>query len=480
MMDVLVIVGPGVVADRALLGEVAEREFAALGVSGRMLHAHTATDVQSHLPPPKHPTPSPPASPSPEGFPESGPGVTSLPPSRPGAIPPISPDPGTTRPTSYGPGQTPPGPPSAGPTPLGVTSPSSSRPGVASPTSSRSEEAPPVESQVGTVVVVVPGPTDEVRQLMAGSSRVVVWVDLTREDDAPEGAVHLHGRGIGGLTWAIRHAVHRAVRPCRRVPYGAHRDQWAELHLPDEAKGRLPVVALLHGGYWRSIWGADLMDALCADLATRGFAVWNLEYRRPDLHGWSATTADVAAGLDALSTVDAPLNLDKVAVVGHSAGGQLALRAAADGARVALAVSLAGVLDLVEGERRWLSSGAIAAALGHTTPPHEPHPGAAAPQEVQAGAATLRGVHLGVRTPYEVHAGASPLLRLPMKVPQLIVQGSSDDLDLVDFGRRYARAAKEGGDTITYLEMSGDHFAVIDPKTPIWRTTALAIADALR
>ncbi|MFI6322991.1 alpha/beta hydrolase [Nonomuraea sp. NPDC050556] len=285
---------------------------------------------------------------------------------------------------------------------------------------------------------------------MAGPARPVVWVDLTREDDAPEGAVHLHGRGISGLTWAIRHAVHRAERPCRRIPYGPHRDQWAELHLPDEAKGLLPVVALIHGGYWRSIWGADLMDALCADLAARGFAVWNLEYRRPDLHGWPATTADVAAGLDALSTVDAPLNLDKVAVVGHSAGGQLALRAAADGSRVALAVSLAGVLDLVEGERRWLSSGAVAAALGHAT------------------------------TPHEVHAGASPLLRLPMKVPQLIVQGSSDDLDLVDFGRRYARAAKEGGDTITYLEMSGDHFAVIDPRTPIWRTTALAIADALR
>ncbi|MFC6523476.1 hypothetical protein [Nonomuraea rubra] len=58
------------------------------------------------------------------------------------------------------------------------------------------------------------------------------------------------------------------------------------------------------------------------------------------------------------------LDLDRVAVAGHSAGAQLALRAVADGARVALAVSLAGVLDLVEADRRWLSHGAVAAVLG--------------------------------------------------------------------------------------------------------------------
>lgn len=349
MTDVLVVVGPGVVADRALLGEVAEREFAALGVSGRMIYAHGAAEVVAAL--------------------------------------------------------------------------------------------------AGQSVVVVPGPAQEVRRLMAEPFPAAVWLDLTREDAAPPGVAHIHGRGIGGLTWAIRHAVHRGRHPSRRVAYGAHAEQWGELYLPDGGK-IAPVVALIHGGYWRSIWGADLMDALCADLAGRGFAVWNLEYRRPDLHGWAATTADVAAGLDALSTLDAPLDLDKVAVAGHSAGAQLALRAAADGSRVALAVSLAGVLDLEECDRRWMSAGAAAAAFGP--------PGG------------------------EVYSGASPLLRVPMKVAQLIVQGSSDDLDLVDFGRRYARAAKEAGDTITYLEMSGDHFAVIDPRTPIWRTTALAITDTLR
>lgn len=81
--------------------------------------------------------------------------------------------------------------------------------------------------------------------------------------------------------------------------------------------------------------------------------------------------------------------------------------------------------------------------------------------------------------PRRVRRG-QPLLRLPLKVRQLIVQGSGDELDFVDFARRYARAATQHGDDVTYLEMSGDHFAVIDPATPIWRTTALALTDALR
>ncbi|MBF8190305.1 alpha/beta hydrolase [Nonomuraea sp. K274] len=230
------------------------------------------------------------------------------------------------------------------------------------------------------------------------------------------------------------------------MAYGPSPDQWAGLYVPDGVT-RPPVVALIHGGYWRRIWQADLMEALCADLVGRGLAVWNLEYRSPDPHGWQATTADVAVGLAALE--DRP-DLGRVAVAGHSAGGQLALRAAADGARVALAVSLAGVLDLVEADRRWLGSGAAAAALGSAS--------TADP---------------------DVYAASSPLLRLPLGVPQLIVQGTDDDLDLIDFGRRYARAAGEAGDEVTHLELPGDHFDVITPATPIWQATAHAIAAAL-
>ncbi|MPZ26452.1 MAG: alpha/beta hydrolase fold domain-containing protein [Micromonosporaceae bacterium] len=313
-----------------------------------------------------------------------------------------------------------------------------------------------------SAVVALPGPEPAARRLTrepGPHAARTVWYDLARTGPlavAP-GSAHLSGRGVAGLVWAVRHAVHRVRHPPRRIGYGDDPDQWAELRMPDRAPGPapvpVPVAVLVHGGFWRSIWGADLLDALAIDLARRGFAAWNLEYRRPDQHGWAATTADLAGGLAALATVagdGAPLDLDRVAVIGHSAGGQLALRVAADTGRVALAVSLAGVLDLVEAERRWIGTGAVAAALGGT-------------------AAELP----------ETYRGADPLARLPLGVPQLVVQGRDDDLDLIDLNRRYARAARAAGDEVTHLEQPGDHFAVIDPGSEIWHATATAITSRL-
>ncbi|WP_326554299.1 alpha/beta hydrolase [Micromonospora sp. NBC_01813] len=334
---------------------------------------------------------------------------------------------------------------------------------------------------VGSAVVLLPGPDPAVRSLLtAGGDWAARTVHYDPEVTGPQptdpAAVHLYGRGVWGLAWAIRHAVHRLRRPALRVAYGPDPEQWGELRLPPAAGDRVPVAVLLHGGFWRSIWAADLMDALAIDLADRGFAAWNLEYRRPDRHGWPATTADVATGLAVLAnlpelTGDAvpagSLDLDRVAVFGHSAGGQLALRLAADtaaaaasaasggavggagvsgagggGVGVALAVSLAGVLDLTEGERRQVGTGAVAAALG------------------------------GGRDQIpQVYAASDPLARLPIGVPQLIVQGAGDDLDLIDFNRRYVAAARAAGEDPGWLEQPGDHFSVIDPAAPIWSAT---------
>ncbi|MFY1632728.1 alpha/beta hydrolase [Solwaraspora sp. WMMB335] len=337
--------------------------------------------------------------------------------------------------------------------------------------------------------VLLPGPDPAVRALLvqdADWSRWTVHYDL--DDTGPQpvaaGSVHLYGRGVWGLAWAIRHAVQRLRRPARRIGYGRHPQQWGELRLPPAVADRiaaaladrpvpvsrpLPVAVLLHGGFWRSVWAADLMDAMAIDLADRGYATWNLEYRRPDRHGWAATTADVATGLAVLARLPALagggvpaglLDLDRIAVLGHSAGGQLALRAAADtaadtaagrngsrdvggdGVRVALAVSLAGVLDLVEGQRRQVGTGAVAAALGGT------------PTEIG-----------------QVYAASDPMARLPVGVPQLIVQGAGDDLDLIDFNRRYVAAARAAGEDPGWLEQPGDHFSVIDPAAPIWKAT---------
>ncbi|MGN9785256.1 alpha/beta hydrolase [Nonomuraea sp. ZG12] len=508
MSDVLVLVGPGLAADEALLGEIAEREFAALGVRGVITHVRDAADVRARTRPRQGTSPAPIPATTPAGAPgrENGSGH--------------------------------------------VRTPAAGDGGLARRRGARVQ-----------ATVIIPGPEEDIRRLMGESLGLVVWLDIWRADGivVGEGAAHIHGRGLGGLAWAIRHAVHRLRHPYHRISYGPHHEQWADLYLPAEARTgasqeemsrrkasreravpieagaseglvregeipsmrvvspegvqervgssaeagrevvgalleggevavpasegalaplpvRVPVVVLVHGGYWRSVWAADLMDALGADLVERGFAVWNLEYRRPDLHGWEVATADVAAGLDALASAGAPLDLGRVAVVGHSAGGQLALRAAADGARVSLAVSLAGVLDLVEGDRRWLSSGAVAVALG-TVASHMPDIAGGVPGNATSRERSVADGHEVARS---VYGAASPMLRLPLGVRQLIVQGSGDDLDLLDFGRRYAKAAHDAGDDVKYLEMVGDHFSVITPDTPIWRATALSITEALR
>src|ERR687896_1205253 len=165
----------------------------------------------------------------------------------------------------------------------------------------------------------------------------------------------------------------------RRHSYGERRDQFGELTPPDGVEAPWPVAVLIHGGYWRARYELRLQDPLVDDLAGGGWAVWNLEYRRLGWRsrgGWPATFEDVAAGVDFLGRLDAPLDLARVVVVGHSAGGHLALWAAArrglpagapgaePSVRPAAAVAQAGVVDLREAARRGPSRGAAVSLLG--------------------------------------------------------------------------------------------------------------------
>src|SRR4051794_41825759 len=65
-----------------------------------------------------------------------------------------------------------------------------------------------------------------------------------------------------------------------RHRYGDHFHQFADLLLPRDADGPLPVAVLLHPGFWREQYSLDIADALARDLAARGWAAWNVEYRR--------------------------------------------------------------------------------------------------------------------------------------------------------------------------------------------------------
>ena len=125
------------------------------------------------------------------------------------------------------------------------------------------------------------------------------------------------------------------VRP-ESISYGPGDQQFGDLYVPGTTTP-VPVVVLIHGGFWRTPYDLTLMDPLADDLVDRGYAVWNIEYRRlgDEGGGWPGTFDDVAAAIDELADLAAsqPLDLDRVVFVGHSAGGHLAMWA---GGRAAL------------------------------------------------------------------------------------------------------------------------------------------------
>ena len=237
----------------------------------------------------------------------------------------------------------------------------------------------------------------------------------------------------------------------RTERYGPHEGQEGDLHLP--AQSRPPVVCLLHGGFWRMPHDRSQFDAVAHDLAGRGFAVWNLEYRRlgAPAAGWPGTFDDVGAGIDRLARfVDdgVDLDLDRVAVVGHSAGGQLSLWAAArqradesNGmtrrVRISAVAGLAPVADLVEAHSLGLGGGAVTELLGGT------------PDECP-----------------ERYRSASPLLMLPVSVPQLVIHATADDVVPVEIARSYSQACREAGDRIEFMEPGdGGHMEFLDPAS---------------
>lgn len=216
------------------------------------------------------------------------------------------------------------------------------------------------------------------------------------------------------------------------------------------------MATLIHGGFWRARYSLRLEDPLVADLAGRGWAVWNLEYRRLGWRsrgGWPATLEDVAAGIDRLGRLEEALDLADVVAIGHSAGGQLAFWAAARpglpaGApgceprvRLAGAIAQAGVVDLREGARLGLSRRVVESLLGGSP----------------------------VRQPgrYDL---ASPIERLPIGVPQLLVHGDADHTVPIELARRYAEWAAEGGDPCELVELPGcGHFEHLDPGSAAWK-----------
>jgi acetyl esterase/lipase len=271
---------------------------------------------------------------------------------------------------------------------------------------------------------------------------------LTLAACALAGAASLRGQGS-------RSILTRPAPPAdHRIAYGRNEFQFGELRLPKGA-GPHPVAIVIHGGCWLSQYGLGYMGHVAADLTSAGIATWNIEYRRigNEGGGWPGTFEDAGRAADHLRELakSYPLDLTRVVATGHSAGGHLALWLgarrnlpkesplySADALPLRGLVPLAGISDLRK-------------------------TGTACDREV----AQLMGGPAAEKA--AIYNLGSPIELLPLRLPQVIVQGDSDTIIPVAMAREYVEAAQKKGDAVTLrlIEKAG-HFEVVDPNSPAW------------
>ena len=247
-----------------------------------------------------------------------------------------------------------------------------------------------------------------------------------------------------------------------RIPYGKDPLQFGDLRLP-KSNGRHPVAVVIHGGCWKSVF-ADLQGTapLASALTAAGIATWNIEYRRIDNPGggWTGTFEDVAGAVDYLRLLAKtyPLDLKRVVVLGHSAGGHLAHWVVA---RHRLAkqsplftkkpLRAVGVINLAGPARlesfltlqSQICGDQVITKLIGGTPSEKP----------------------------ERYQDASPANLLPIGVKQILITGTRDGAVPPRFGKEYEEAAKKKGDDVRSIVIeNAGHFEVIAPGSIAWPT----------
>ncbi len=229
----------------------------------------------------------------------------------------------------------------------------------------------------------------------------------------------------------------------RRVCYGPDANQFIDLRFP-KSGGLHPLAIMIHGGFWRAKYDLVHTGHMCAALAARGVVSANLEYRRVGNEGggWPNTILDIRAAYSFLRDNAKSYDLDsnKVVVVGHSAGAQLALCLAAEEPAISGVISLAGVIDLQRAYEMHLSNDAVVEFL--------------------------RG------KPFEVpdyYRAADPMQLTIAKGRQVVVHGTADPFVPPDFSRDYVARKKGTKEQVELLEIAdADHFDLIDPRRSAW------------
>jgi acetyl esterase/lipase len=253
-----------------------------------------------------------------------------------------------------------------------------------------------------------------------------------------------------------------------RVAYGSDVNQFVDLRLPSGRrsgadKTPYPLVVNIHGGFWRARYNLDHAGHLCAALSAQRLVTANIEYRRVgnDGGGWPGSFADIRSAFGFLRQNALRYEIDpqKIVVMGHSAGGQLALCLAAHEAAATRVISLAGVVDLQRAYELHLSNDAVLEFLG------------GAPRDVP-----------------DHYREADPM-QLTIRAKQWLIAGSSDDTVPPAFSREYVAAKQKGAaaqnaeaqkEDVKLVEVPrAGHFDLIDPRSAAWKTVEKTVLESL-
>ena len=223
----------------------------------------------------------------------------------------------------------------------------------------------------------------------------------------------------------------------KHIPYGGDASQFFELWHPEQAVAGFAVF--VHGGFWRAKYDLSHAKPFCSALAARGIITANLEYRRvgEPSGGWPGTFEDVVAGLN---TASEHLGRSPV-VVGHSAGGHLALRLASESVPLKAVVALAPVANLRLAYELNLSNGAVVEFLGGTPE--------AMPSRYDEACASSHAV----------------------SARRFIVHGTKDEDVPIDIARAFLLARQNDPERPSLLEIPNiGHMDLIDPESPAGST----------
>lgn len=256
-----------------------------------------------------------------------------------------------------------------------------------------------------------------------------------------------------------------APRADRRESYGDEPHQFGELRFPPAMNAKCPVVVFIHGGCWESTCDLTHVAGAVHALANEGYIVWVPEYRRLGNQGggWPGTFEDIANAVDHLRTLAASIpeiDLARVILAGHSAGGQLALWACSRRAgetpsgKARSPLPVVGVVGLASITDLATYGAAVGGCNASVTP-------------------LLGG------TPREVadrYAAVSPVELVPLHVPVHLVHGALDPVVPVRMAEQYVERARAAGDRVELTVVPGaGHFDVVAPHSAAWVSVTTAL-----